>query len=196
MSNIHIAGSVLCVGFSLDGEKQYFEFLFCSSTSGSSGAFLVWLYCLWMMRWCSICRCHRRWCQVTLVVAQLASQTGYQSSSALRLCVPHACHSPLLCWPASSEAEAAFLTSNLKCSFILSPCFHITSVVRSIPWLFHQMPHFPFFYPLTTEVQSWLQHLLYAVWSAHLIFALTGSLHLIIPLFSDNHKGWRGRCGC
>lgn len=147
MSNIHIAGGVLHVGFSLDGEKDCFEFLFCSSTSGSSGASLVWLCCLWMMRWCSICRCHTRWCQWTLVVVQFATRTGYQSFSAVRLCVPHAWHSLPLCWPASSEAEVAFLVSNLRCSFVLSPCFHITSVVRSIHWLFHQIPHFPFLTP-------------------------------------------------
>lgn len=118
MSNIHISRGVLHIGFSLDGEKKCLEF--CSSISGSSGVFLVWLYCLWMVRWCSVCQCYRRWCQRTLVVVQLASWAGYQASSALRLCVPHVWHTLPLCWPASSEVEAAFLTSNLRCSFILS----------------------------------------------------------------------------
>lgn len=88
--------------------------------SGSSGLFLVWLYCLWMVRCCSICRCHRRWCQWMLVVVQLASWAAYQASSAVRLCVPHVWHILPLHWPAASEVEAAFLTSNLRCSFILS----------------------------------------------------------------------------
>lgn len=109
-----------------------------------SGAFLMWLYCLWMMRWCSICRCHRRWCQWTLVVAQLASWTGYQSSSALRLCVPHACHSPLLCWPASSEAEAVFLTSNILYSLSLLP-YHFSA--QKHPLTLSPNPSLPFFIP-------------------------------------------------
>lgn len=125
---------------------------------------------------------------------QLSHWAGCHSSSAVSLCVPGTLRVLPLCWSASSEAEAAFL----KCFFLLSlSLLPYDFSDQKYPHLFCQHPLPPPLFPPPHNRGTTLA-LAFAVsgWSAHLIFFLSGSLHLVISFISDNYKAWRSGCGC
>lgn len=162
--DIRFAGGVLGMTllafiWLLRWRETVFPNFFRSSTSESGSGFLVRLCWVGIMKYCSLRRCQWRWCQWALVVVQLAGCTGCRLSKAVRLCVPGTLRILPLCWPASSEVEAACLRANLRCSFILLSLIAYDSSGQKHPRLFCQILPLPFFLPLTTEVQRWLRHL-------------------------------------
>lgn len=191
MHDICFAGAWHCwLVFNFWGrEKKCFHFF----SSERRGVFLLWLFCMGIMKRCSSCGCHRRWFLWALVAMQLARWAGCHSSSAVSLCVPGTLCVLPLCWSASSEAEAAFL----RCFFLLSlpasiwlQWTEISSPLLSTP------PATPLFFSPHSGDTTLALAFAVSGWSAHLIFFLSASLHLVISFISDNYKAWRSGCGC